>query len=76
MVERLTASSNVFAVQDEIAENVAGALRVVLSDRERRVIGALHRSFEAYDLFLRGREQLHRLERSGFTAAWECSNAP
>jgi non-specific serine/threonine protein kinase len=53
---------DVFAIQDEIAESVARALSVVLSDKER---DALQRrptsSLEAYDFYLKGRRLLTRL---------------
>ena len=61
---------DVFAVQDEIAESVAGALRVVLTEGERDVLRRVPtQHLEAYEDYLRGREQMHRLERSGFVAA-------
>jgi len=61
---------DVFAVQDEIAESVAGALRVVLSDREREEIRKIPTTnIEAYDDYLRGRELLRPLEGDGFRAA-------
>jgi adenylate cyclase len=48
---------DVFAIQEEIAENVAGALRVVLSDRERLALRSLPRAEPgAYDWYLRGRQ--------------------
>ena len=53
---------DVFAIQDEIAESVTGALSVVLSEKER---DALQRrptsSLEAYDFYLKGRRLLARL---------------
>jgi len=60
---------DVFAVQDEIAERVAGALRIVLSERERRVIRKVRtQNMAAYDAYLRGRDHMRRLERSSFDA--------
>jgi serine/threonine protein kinase/Flp pilus assembly protein TadD len=48
---------DVFAIQDEIAENVAMALRVVLSDADRRAIQKPQpKDVEAYDHYLRGRK--------------------
>jgi tetratricopeptide (TPR) repeat protein len=53
---------DVFAIQDEIAESVARALSLVLSDQER---DALQRrptsSLEAYEFYLKGRRFLARL---------------
>jgi non-specific serine/threonine protein kinase len=61
---------DVFAVQDEIAESVATALRVVLTDRERSEIRKVPTTnIEAYDDYLRGRELLRPLESAGFHAA-------
>jgi non-specific serine/threonine protein kinase len=53
---------DVFAIQDEIAESVARALSVVLSEKER---DALQRrptsSLEAYEFYLKGRRSLAQL---------------
>jgi serine/threonine protein kinase/Flp pilus assembly protein TadD len=48
---------DVFAVQDEIAENIVRALRVVLTDQEKRAIDKPRTgSIEAYEFYLRGRQ--------------------
>jgi serine/threonine protein kinase/Flp pilus assembly protein TadD len=48
---------DVFAVQDEIAENIVRALRVVLTDQEKRAIDKPRPgSVEAYEFYLRGRQ--------------------
>jgi TolB-like protein/DNA-binding winged helix-turn-helix (wHTH) protein/Tfp pilus assembly protein PilF len=48
---------DVFAIQEEIAESVVGALRVVLSDRERLALRSLPRAEPtAYEWYLRGRQ--------------------
>ena len=48
---------DVFAIQSEIAEKVAGELRIRLVDSEKRVIGKkATENTEAYTYFLRGRE--------------------
>ena len=48
---------DVFAVQDEIAENIVRALRVVLTDQEKRAIDQPRPgSVEAYEFYLRGRQ--------------------
>jgi TolB-like protein/Flp pilus assembly protein TadD len=61
---------DVFAIQDEIAENIVKALRVVLSDREKRAIEkAPAESVEAYDYYLRGRQFFHQFRRSGIQFA-------
>jgi serine/threonine protein kinase/Flp pilus assembly protein TadD len=48
---------DVFAIQDEIAENIVKALRVVLTEEEKRAIEKVPTSsVEAYDYYLRGRQ--------------------
>jgi len=57
---------DVFAIQDEIAENIVKALRVVLTEDEK---GALEKSstesVEAYDYYLRGRQYFQQWRRKG-----------
>jgi adenylate cyclase len=49
---------DLFAVQDDVTRQIVDTLAVQLSPEERRNIGrAATRSFEAYDLFLRGLTQ-------------------
>ncbi len=57
---------DVFAIQDEIAENIVRALRVVLSEEERRAIEAAPTTdIEAYDYYLRGLQFFHQFRRAG-----------
>ncbi len=57
---------DVFAIQDDITEKVIRALRVVLGERERRVLSRSQTSdVEAYDLYLRGRKSFLRAGRGG-----------
>ena len=52
---------DVFAIQDEIAQNIAGVLRVILSEDERRAIQKVPTAdVEAYDYYLRGRQYFHQ----------------
>ena len=61
---------DVFAIQDEIAQNIARALRVVLSEKEKRAIEkAATTDVEAYDYYLRGRQYFHQFRRKGFEFA-------
>ncbi|HEV2125549.1 MAG TPA: tetratricopeptide repeat protein, partial [Chloroflexota bacterium] len=54
--------TDVFAVQSEIAERIAAALRVRLTAGERARMGeGGTENFAAYDLYLRGRELLLRI---------------
>ena len=56
---------DVFAIQDEIAENIVRALRVVLSEDEKRAIEVAPRAdVQAYDYYLRGRQFLHQFRRT------------
>jgi serine/threonine protein kinase/Flp pilus assembly protein TadD len=62
--------ADVFAIQDEIAESIVRALRVVLSEDEKRAIGtAAPANIEAYDYYLRGRQYFHQFRRPGIQFA-------
>ena len=53
---------DVFAIQDEIAESVAGSLRGnVLSGHEKQALLRPHTGAAAYEYYLRGRQHLPRL---------------
>ncbi|HET7451278.1 MAG TPA: protein kinase [Thermoanaerobaculia bacterium] len=55
---------DVFEVQDEIAQKIAGALRLTLSPREQQDLAAKPtENLHAYDLYLRGRSYARRLTR-------------
>src|SRR4029450_5487592 len=57
---------DVFAIQDEIAESIAKALRVVLSAKAKRAIEKPPTAQgEAYDYYLRGRQLFHQWRRKG-----------
>jgi TolB-like protein/tetratricopeptide (TPR) repeat protein len=61
---------DVFAVQDEIAESITGALSVVLSPREKRAMQRVPtENMEAYDNYLRGRHNVHSLSDSSLRRA-------
>ena len=61
---------DVFEIQDEIAQSIARALRVVLSEKERREIEKLPTSeVQAYDYYLRGRQFFHQMRRKGLEFA-------
>jgi len=52
---------DVFAVQDEIAENIVKALRVVLSEDEKRAIEKGRTdNIQAYEYYLKGRQFFHQ----------------
>jgi adenylate cyclase len=53
---------DVFAIQDEIAQSIALALRVVLTEKEKQEIQKVPTSnIQAYDYYLRGRQFLYQL---------------
>ena len=55
---------DVFLIQDEIAQSIVAALRVVLSDDEKRAIEQVHTpNVEAYGFYLRGRQYFHQHRR-------------
>ena len=55
---------DVFAIQDEMAQNIARALRVVLSDEEKQEIEKVPtRDVQAYDYYLRGRKAFYEFRR-------------
>ena len=61
---------DVFAIQDEIAENIVKALRVVLSKREESAIKAARTSnVRAYEYYLRGRHLYHQWRRESWDGA-------
>jgi non-specific serine/threonine protein kinase len=52
---------DIFEVQDEIARNIAQALRVTLTSQEQKKIASRPtENLQAYDCFLRGRNYTHR----------------
>jgi serine/threonine protein kinase/tetratricopeptide (TPR) repeat protein len=63
---------DVFAIQDEIAQNIARALRVMLTDQEKRAIEKVPtRDVQAYDYYLRGRGIFYDLRRKSLEYARE-----
>ncbi len=61
---------DVFAIQDEIAQNIAHALQLVLTETEKRAITKLPTAdVQAYDFYLRGRQFFHQFRRKGLDLA-------
>ena len=61
---------DVFAIQDEIAENVASALEVVLSDEEKRALQKVPtQHLQAYDFYLRGRQFFYQFRKKSLEFA-------
>ena len=63
---------DVFAVQDEIAQNVVAGLQVTLSSSEKEALQKLATSdLDAYDCYLRGRKFFYRYDKRGVAFARE-----
>ena len=63
---------DVFAIQDEIAQNVARALSVILTDDERRALARVPtRDVLAYETYLRGRVFFRQTRRKSLEYARE-----
>jgi TolB-like protein/Tfp pilus assembly protein PilF len=61
---------DVFEIQDQIAENIVRALRVVLGEEEKRAIEKTPtENVQAYEYYLRGRQIQHQLRRSALQYA-------
>ena len=53
---------DIFAVQDEIAGHIFAELKLTLTDAEQLAIQSTTDSVDAYEHYLRGREQYHRTD--------------
>ncbi len=60
---------DIFAIQDEISQNVVQALQVTLSPKEERAMERQVADIKAYDYYLRGRQFLDQTSRRGFEFA-------
>ena len=61
---------DVFEIQDQIAENIVRALRVVLGEGEKRAIEKTPtENVQAYEYYLRGRQLQHQWRRTGMQYA-------
>jgi eukaryotic-like serine/threonine-protein kinase len=59
--------TDIFAIQSEVALNIANALRAQLSNDERaRMVRQPTQDFAAYELYLRGRQWFCRFTEEGF----------
>ncbi|MDD5544417.1 MAG: protein kinase [Acidobacteriia bacterium] len=62
--------SDIFSIEEEIAEQIAQALRVTLRERTGHTEGALSATeTEAYQLYLQGRQFFHQHRRKAFEIA-------
>jgi adenylate cyclase len=63
---------DVFAIQEEIATTIVQALKIKLSEREKRTLGKVKtQDVQAYDFYLRGREFFHQERRKNIHHASE-----
>jgi serine/threonine protein kinase/Tfp pilus assembly protein PilF len=61
---------DVFAIQDEIAQSIAAALKVKLTDSEMQAISKTSTAdVKAYDYYLRGRQFFYQFRRRGYDFA-------
>jgi serine/threonine protein kinase len=64
---------DVFAIQDEIAQNIVKALRIVLSEEEKKAVEKVSKvstdNVQAYDYYLRGRTFFHQHRRTSMEFA-------
>ncbi|WP_394887991.1 adenylate/guanylate cyclase domain-containing protein [Mesorhizobium sp. AaZ16] len=62
--------TDIFAVQDDVTQQIVDALAINLTDGDRQRLAPEHTgNIEAYDYFLRGRELWHRLTKETNVAA-------
>jgi adenylate cyclase len=62
--------TDIFEVQDDIAQNIVGALKVAIAPKEKRAIQKIPTTnLEAYQFYLRGRQFLHEMTRKNLELA-------
>jgi serine/threonine protein kinase/Tfp pilus assembly protein PilF len=66
---------DVFAIQDDISQAIVKALRVILTEGEKKAIGKGRvANVQAYDFYLRGRQYFHQLSRKSLEFAKQMFN--
>jgi serine/threonine protein kinase/Flp pilus assembly protein TadD len=66
---------DIFAIQDEISQAIVKALRVILSEGEKKQIEKARAvNVQAYDYYLRGRQYFHQLRRKSLEYARQMFN--
>jgi serine/threonine protein kinase/Tfp pilus assembly protein PilF len=66
---------DVFAIQDDISQSIVKALRVILTEGEKRQIEKARAvNVQAYDYYLRGRQYFHQLRRKSLEYAKQMFN--
>ncbi|HUQ20746.1 MAG TPA: protein kinase [Gemmatimonadaceae bacterium] len=67
---------DIFAIQDDISQAIVKALRVILTEGEKKQIEKARAAVnvEAYDFYLRGRQYFHQLRRKSLEYARQMFN--
>ncbi len=66
---------DIFAIQDDISQAIVKALRVILTEGERKQIAKSRtENVQAYDYYLRGRQYSHQLRRKSLEYARQMFN--
>ncbi|MEP6508963.1 MAG: tetratricopeptide repeat protein, partial [Gemmatimonadales bacterium] len=66
---------DVFAIQDDISQAIVKALRVILTEGEKKQIEKVRAvNVQAYDYYLRGRQYFHQLRRKSIEYAKQMFN--
>jgi serine/threonine protein kinase/Tfp pilus assembly protein PilF len=61
---------DVFAIQDEIGQNIVDALKIKLTEKEKRALSKVPTTdVEAYEYYIRGRQYFHQLGVKGLEYA-------
>ena len=61
---------DVFAIQDEIGQHIVDALKVKLTEKEKRAMEKVPTTdVDAYEFYIRGRQYFHRMEVKGLEYA-------
>jgi len=66
---------DIFAIQDDISQSIVKALRVILTEGEKKQIEKARAvNVQAYDYYLRGRQYFHQLRRKSLEYAKQMFN--
>ncbi len=66
---------DIFAIQDDISQAIVKALRVILSEEEKKAIEKVRTvNLEAYEYYLKGRQHFHQLRRKSLEYARQMFN--
>jgi tetratricopeptide (TPR) repeat protein len=65
---------DVFEIQDDISQAIVKALRVILTEGEKKAIEKRVANVQAYDFYLRGRQYFHQLSRKNLEFAKQMFN--